>query len=294
MSDKKGHSARAKWWEKHVEWEFIRSYVDSARAVLPVDGQYEYGDALFATDESWWILEFKGKKSYKDSERDKYPSTSMKRAMSVARRVYKGDNLKQDVSALEQSLKICKDIVAHRKALLSWEKALLEGASAKATSGVFFRADRAFTVLMDSYQYHTNGITEVPPHLFVYPADARLTRLNGCRYWGEWVVYGDPKFVEPDLDEKDLALHLADDPKFEDFARYIQLLALARGYPDFAPRSDGKSKAMDDDDILFANVLVYGRMKGGSVRLMPLAELLEAMPALFADKRYARRIQRRI
>ncbi|UOB56555.1 hypothetical protein MRS60_05490 [Burkholderia pyrrocinia] len=276
-------SGRIKWWEKHVEWEFVRKYVDFARAVFPIDGTFEYGDAFFATDASWWILELKGRKEYRASEFGKYPSLSKSRALSVARRVY-GRNHPR-LADLTSKLDACKTIPAHSTALLRWEKEVLEDASESVKDGVFWRAESALRALLRGYQYGLDGMTEVAPHLFVYPADHKFTRLNGCRYWGGWVSMSKIKSEPLGTVHKDLALHLADDVVLSNFGQYVRLLGTARGYPDFQ-REPLDTEEPDEEEVLFGNVLAYGRTKDGTVYLMPLQELVEALPELVNDDRY--------
>lgn len=48
------------WWEKTVEYLFIRDHVCEDHMLSPLDGTHERaGDALFAADNKWILLEFK-------------------------------------------------------------------------------------------------------------------------------------------------------------------------------------------------------------------------------------------
>ncbi|MCA8076020.1 hypothetical protein [Burkholderia cepacia] len=283
MTESTDATGRIKWWEKHVEWEFVRRYVDFARAVFPIDGTFEYGDAFFATDATWWILELKAEKDFRNSEVDKYPSLSKSRALSVARRVYGRTHPRLD--DLKLKLSECETTQPHGHALRSWEKEVRKAAGLNVQDGVFWRADCALIKLKQGFQYGLNDVTEVAPHLFVYPADRKLTRLNGCRYWGEWTHLATVKSDPLDVIDRDLSLHLADDKAFSNFGEYVELLGTARGYPDLKYEGAGAEKAVSEK-VLFGNVLAYGRTKDGTVYLMPLEELVEALPGLLNDNRY--------
>lgn len=66
-----------KWWEKTVEYYFIRKFIPDEMILSPLDGEQEKaGDAFLSTNEKWVVLEFKKdlgalaseKKKYKDYE----------------------------------------------------------------------------------------------------------------------------------------------------------------------------------------------------------------------------------
>lgn len=64
-----------KWWEKSVEYKFIAEVVNSKSFTLlmPLDGEEEkIGDAVFAKDSQYVIVEFKRKLSDFSSEYKKY------------------------------------------------------------------------------------------------------------------------------------------------------------------------------------------------------------------------------
>lgn len=71
---------RTKWWEKTVEYYFIKKYANEA-IIAPLDGNYELaGDALFYNKQRWIIIEFKDKKSSLDTEQKKFKSYAAAKA----------------------------------------------------------------------------------------------------------------------------------------------------------------------------------------------------------------------
>jgi hypothetical protein len=67
-----------KWWEKTVEYYFIRKYIPEDMILSPLDGEQEKaGDALLSANEKWVILEFKKDFNSLDSEKKKYKDYDM-------------------------------------------------------------------------------------------------------------------------------------------------------------------------------------------------------------------------
>lgn len=67
-----------KWWEKTVEYYFIRKYIPENMILSPLDGEEEKaGDAFLSANEKWVILEFKKDFSSLDSEKKKYKDYEM-------------------------------------------------------------------------------------------------------------------------------------------------------------------------------------------------------------------------
>jgi hypothetical protein len=62
-----------KWWEKTVEYYFIRKFIPDEMILSPLDGEQEKaGDAFLSTNEKWVILEFKKDLESLPSEKKKY------------------------------------------------------------------------------------------------------------------------------------------------------------------------------------------------------------------------------
>ena len=62
-----------KWWEKTVEYKFIKEFIDLDDFVAPLDGNHEKAsDAIFSNDNHWVLIEFKKDKSSITSEQDKF------------------------------------------------------------------------------------------------------------------------------------------------------------------------------------------------------------------------------
>nr|WP_290981137.1 hypothetical protein [Halomonas sp.] len=62
-----------KWWEKTVEYYFIRKYIPEDMILSPLDGEQEKaGDAFLSSNEKWVILEFKKDYQSLSSEKKKY------------------------------------------------------------------------------------------------------------------------------------------------------------------------------------------------------------------------------
>ncbi len=64
-----------KWWEKTVEYFFIRKYVPEEAILSPLDGKQEAaGDSILGNDEKWLLIEFKVDHAALASEKSKYIS----------------------------------------------------------------------------------------------------------------------------------------------------------------------------------------------------------------------------
>lgn len=62
-----------KWWEKTVEYYFIRKFIPDEMILSPLDGEQEKaGDAFLSNNERWVILEFKKDFESLASEKKKY------------------------------------------------------------------------------------------------------------------------------------------------------------------------------------------------------------------------------
>ncbi|WP_417439752.1 hypothetical protein [Idiomarina abyssalis] len=64
-----------KWWEKTVEYYFIRKFIPDEMILSPLDGEQEKaGDAFLSSNERWVVLEFKKDLESLSSEKKKYRS----------------------------------------------------------------------------------------------------------------------------------------------------------------------------------------------------------------------------
>jgi len=62
-----------KWWEKTIEYKFIKEFIHLDDFVAPLDGNEEKaGDAIFSNNNYWVLIEFKKDKSSIASEQDKF------------------------------------------------------------------------------------------------------------------------------------------------------------------------------------------------------------------------------
>ena len=62
-----------KWWEKTVEYYFIRKFIPEDMIISPLDGEQEKaGDALLSNNDKWIIIEFKKDFKSLSSEKKKY------------------------------------------------------------------------------------------------------------------------------------------------------------------------------------------------------------------------------
>ncbi|ART62851.1 hypothetical protein [Kushneria marisflavi] len=65
------------WWEKTVEYYFIRKFISDEMILSPLDGEHERaGDALLSNHEKWIVIEFKKDSNSLASERRKYKNYS--------------------------------------------------------------------------------------------------------------------------------------------------------------------------------------------------------------------------
>lgn len=61
------------WWEKTVEYFFVKKYVDLNMFIAPLDGDHEKaGDAIFSNVNAWVLIEFKRDKSTINDEIGKF------------------------------------------------------------------------------------------------------------------------------------------------------------------------------------------------------------------------------
>ncbi|MDP2715142.1 hypothetical protein [Rheinheimera sp.] len=62
-----------KWWEKTVEYFFIRNCIGDSMVIAPLDGNEEKaGDSIFAKDNKWVLIEFKNNVDSLKSEEGKF------------------------------------------------------------------------------------------------------------------------------------------------------------------------------------------------------------------------------
>ena len=62
-----------KWWEKTVEYFFIRNCIGSSMVIAPLDGNEEKaGDSIFAKDNKWVLIEFKNNVDSLKNEEGKF------------------------------------------------------------------------------------------------------------------------------------------------------------------------------------------------------------------------------
>ncbi|RZF83684.1 hypothetical protein EXT46_05155 [Pseudoalteromonas sp. CO325X] len=62
-----------KWWEKTVEYYFIRKFIPDEMILSPLDGEQEKaGDAFLSSSEKWVVLEFKKDLKSLATEKKKY------------------------------------------------------------------------------------------------------------------------------------------------------------------------------------------------------------------------------
>lgn len=62
-----------RWWEKTVEYFFIRKHIPEEIILSPLDGKHELaGDAFLSSNQKWVILEFKKDMVSLDAEKKKY------------------------------------------------------------------------------------------------------------------------------------------------------------------------------------------------------------------------------
>ena len=73
-----------KWWEKTVEYKFIKEYIDLDSFIAPLDGNEEKaGDAIFGENENFILIEFKkDKDSIQDEQKKFLDFTSAKNTLS--------------------------------------------------------------------------------------------------------------------------------------------------------------------------------------------------------------------
>ena len=73
-----------KWWEKTVEYKFIKEYIDLNSFIAPLDGNEEKaGDAIFGQNENFILIEFKkDKNSIKDEQKKFIDFNSAKESLS--------------------------------------------------------------------------------------------------------------------------------------------------------------------------------------------------------------------
>jgi len=72
-----------KWWEKTVEYKFIKEYIDLNSFIAPLDGNEEKaGDAIFGENDKFILIEFKkDEKSIKNEQKKFFDFNSAKQKL---------------------------------------------------------------------------------------------------------------------------------------------------------------------------------------------------------------------
>jgi len=61
------------WWEKTIEYYFIQKHIDLKMLIAPLDGNQEKaGDAIFSSEGSWVLIEFKRNQKSISDEIEKF------------------------------------------------------------------------------------------------------------------------------------------------------------------------------------------------------------------------------
>lgn len=71
------------WWEKTVEYLFVKKHLNQDSIVAPLAGNHEKaGDAIFLTNNKWILIEFKREQSDINSERKKFDDNAYNDAIT--------------------------------------------------------------------------------------------------------------------------------------------------------------------------------------------------------------------
>ncbi|WP_186062038.1 hypothetical protein [Burkholderia gladioli] len=261
------------WWEKHVEWEFVREFLTKLNVSLPIDGDIEISDALVAVDSQWMLLEFKRDLEGQGDELAKYPSLSWVRACAVANRIYK-KFYPNDVAALNAELKGVKP-KPHQVATITlrWEAALALQYGWFAHDCVFHRADAALNSLFNGLPPANVGPNE--PHMFIYASDHTFIPLRRSFYWGEWSRFANTRNADHQ-DMKKLSALSGGALDFVDFYSYLDLLLQARGFlVENIIASNGSPNPFSR--LMFANTVAFGRGGNGVTVILPLYDVVKQL-----------------
>jgi hypothetical protein len=73
------------WWEKTVEYYFIRNIIKDDTLAMPLDGKLESkaGDTIFSEEDTFFLVEFKKDKTSLASEKNKFKDNNMDNAKNA-------------------------------------------------------------------------------------------------------------------------------------------------------------------------------------------------------------------
>lgn len=166
-----------KWWEKTVEYYFIRKFISDKMILSPLDGAEEKaGDALLGTNERWIIIEFKKdidsleseKKKYKDYDAAKNELSSLdshhfliygqnqEGTFSLAGKTYFSSEQVSNVSEIFQAAKEKNEFISYLEKLIKHKTKVEESSGGSIGSYSFVAGigeDNKITSCMNLYEF---------------------------------------------------------------------------------------------------------------------------------------------
>lgn len=266
------------FWEKTVEWEFVRHYLPAAMASAPLDGDIEIGDAILSSAAQWLVIEFKGVKSDCKDESRKYPRLTQRRTRTLVRKHYRYHRLSFE-AVLENNPAWWSDVISVEQHYLmfKWHGPFLQPGSSF-PPGLFGMADVAHEHLLKTYRDVPWSAPDAKePHFFVFADRSTFPKLLAWPYWSD--CHARPGVSSRGEAPFDAATLWGLGVPFADFAGYVHTVATARGYDPNAIEDLGSTEDGISGSVVFGHVMATATTPAAMV-VMPLRKLLAILPGL--------------
>ncbi|MEC4596426.1 hypothetical protein [Burkholderia vietnamiensis] len=270
------------FWEKTVEWEFVQNYLSAVSVSAPLDGDIEVGDAILGAGGQWFVLEFKGVKRDCVAESKKYPMINKERARVLVRRHYfhfrHGFYEAIDHGGIDWWDDLCA--VEYFHLLYTTYGPYTPPSCPPPPPGVFGLADAAHNYLLKAYRdVPWTGAALKEPHFFVF-ASKTFRPLHAWPYWSD--CHKRPGSASRGLAPFDATKLWVLGQSFADFARYVHIVATARGYDLTAIEDLGAGDDGLMESLVFGHVMATASSAGKTV-VMPMRKLVTILPNLIQE-----------
>ncbi|MCF6439523.1 hypothetical protein L1077_08800 [Pseudoalteromonas luteoviolacea] len=166
-----------KWWEKTVEYYFIRKFITDEMILSPLDGEQEKaGDAFLSNSERWVVLEFKKNFESLASEKKKYKNYDAAAAelshsdnhhfliygkvedgsFSLVGKTYFSNKLVPEVGRVFEAGKEKEEFISYLEKLIKHKSKVSESSSGSVGSYSFVAGiskDKKITSCMNLYEF---------------------------------------------------------------------------------------------------------------------------------------------
>ncbi|WP_155641249.1 hypothetical protein [Burkholderia cepacia] len=265
------------FWEKSVEWAFVRNHLPQTIVAAPLDGSHELSDALLGDESRWLLIEFKRRKQDCTSEKKKYPQLSRKLAQVIVRRDYEAFEEKFAKCFVEPRPVDWWDMVLDGESFIYPENGppQLPGPATFATA-----RDELRSLVGDYREQKWDAPVDKEPHYLVFSDPQEPAKLMALPYWSDW--YGRKTIASRGV-EPFIADEIWENKgTFSAFNKYALRLAKARGYPSGAITDDGGDENSSAISLVFGHVIGQAMSNAGEWIVMTLREFYEIRPQLVA------------